>query len=200
MDEYISVIISVLSVYLFLNCLILVQKNLYSLYGGKTESLACGLRVGHENGVLFYFTPDSIAFQGIRAGQTITCQYHNKHWLVARTDNMPNWYVTSLGMKPRAITSTVSESLVYVGKFDTPAKWKRAKNDKYDPYSPATRYDLYKSSERKKRPYKVVPTPKVVVKDESITTDFSSDDWGVVNSTEFLFEAKYLAGNAWVIF
>ncbi|XP_053390345.1 uncharacterized protein LOC123562093 isoform X1 [Mercenaria mercenaria] len=165
----------------------------YSLYGGKAESLQCGLRLEHENGALYYFTPDVKIFSGIATGETLTCQYHNKYWMVTRTDNMPNWYVTSIGMKAKVIKSTESENLDYVGEFDTPAKWKRTKEDQYDPYSPATRYDLYKTSNPAKPSYKIVPTPMEETRNEDSVMSFIPEDWKVVQSTDFPFEANYLS-------
>ncbi|XP_045212514.2 uncharacterized protein LOC123563659 [Mercenaria mercenaria] len=165
----------------------------YSLYGSKSESLSCGLKVGHENGVLYYFTPDLINFPGIAPGKILSCLYHNKYFLSARSDMMPNWYVTSLGMKAKVLKSTESQSLDYVGKFDTPAKWKRAKEDLYDPYSPETRYDLYETTDTKERPHIVVPTPVNITKNEGSRITFSSTEWKIVESSDFRFEAEYLA-------
>jgi hexosaminidase len=167
----------------------------YSLYGARTEKLDCGLKVEHENGALYYFTPSNRTFMGINPGNTIVCNYLNTHWMVSRTDNMPNWYVTSLGMQPKTIQHTQGESLDYVGKFNTPEKWKREKTDQYDPFTPAVQYDMYKTSlDTVRQPYKIVPTPSNMKLDDSASFMFTSNDWVVLSSSEFGFEANYLAG------
>ena len=163
------------------------------MYGAKVESLSCGLRVGHENGVLYYFTPVDKGFSDIAAGDTLTCRYHNKYWMIARSDNMPNWYVTSLGMTAKVLKSTINENIDYFGKLDTPDKWKRTENDQYDPYTPATRYDLYKSSETREQNNKIVPTPFNTFTTSDVMS-FRSSEWKVLKSSDFQFEVGYLSG------
>ena len=154
--------------------------------------MSCGLRVEHEIGTLYYLTPEVTDFAGIAAGDTLTCRYHYRLWLVARFNNMPYWYVTSLGMTAKILKSTKDESINYVGKFDSPEKWKRAKDDQYDPYIPATRYDLYTSSQNRKQSYKIVPTPfKITTTNDVIY--FTSSDWKIMTSSPFQFEVEYLS-------
>ena len=66
---------------------------------------------------------------------------HVEYWNVARTDTMPNWYVSGDGLQPRTVLCTAGDKLEFVGKHDTKEKWKRYDFDLYDPYSPQTRYD-----------------------------------------------------------
>ena len=59
---------------------------------------------------------------------------------VARTDIMPNWYVTSPdGGDIRTIKHTEGETINHVGEFDTPEKWKRMEIDTFNPPTPEER-------------------------------------------------------------
>ncbi|KAH3869272.1 hypothetical protein DPMN_032435 [Dreissena polymorpha] len=151
----------------------------YTLYGAKPgEKLTCGMTVGHVNGILYYFEPTSgDAFPGIPSNGTLRCVYKNWRWIVSRTDNMPNWYVAADGMKAQKLASTVDEALTYVGPFDAPQKWKRAKEDKYDPYTPAVRYDVLDRGPSQKRPFKIIPTPVESTIDAGKTMKFDPLTW-----------------------
>ncbi|KAL4239994.1 hypothetical protein ACF0H5_000789 [Mactra antiquata] len=166
----------------------------YSLYGLREEVVQCGLQVRHVNGGLFYVTPDPKSFKPIPPGGKLTCTIYNKYWLVSRTDNMPNWYVTSFGMTPKVIGSTTGEDLSYVGAFRTQEQWRRTKDDKYDPYANWLRYDMYtKFDSPQRQPYKVVPTPLSVTSSTSSKMKFITANWKVVDSSDFPFEAKYIS-------
>ncbi|XP_052764645.1 uncharacterized protein LOC128206309 [Mya arenaria] len=165
----------------------------YSLYGAKDSELRCGLTVGHVNGGLFYIEPTPGSFPGIPAMQSLNpCTYNNKWWMVSRTDNMPNWFVTAPGMKAMKLKATESETLSYVGKFDTAAKWKRTREDRFDPYTAPERYDILRRNPSSKPVYRVVPTPMMSTfsKHETIHVDHL---FVVVESQEFKRESQFLA-------
>ncbi|WAQ95651.1 HEX-like protein [Mya arenaria] len=148
---------------------------------------------GHVNGGLFYIEPTPGSFPGIPAMQSLNpCTYNNKWWMVSRTDNMPNWFVTAPGMKAMKLKATESETLSYVGKFDTAAKWKRTREDRFDPYTAPERYDILRRNPSSKPVYRVVPTPMMSTfsKHETIHVDHL---FVVVESQEFKRESQFLA-------
>ena len=169
--------------------------HFFSLYGAKLETLACGLKIGHVNGGLFYFEPVPGVFKEIKAGQELVCLYKNHNWLVSRTDNFPNWYVAAPGLTSKNISNTVDQDLTYVKRFDTSAKWKRTKEDKYDPYTTAERFDIFKRGPSSRRNFKVVPTPKATTIEQDNAIQFVPREWAVTDSQDFKWECQWLAGN-----
>lgn len=166
----------------------------FSVYGAlANQDLTCGLHVGHTNIALYYFTP-SKSFSGIRSGQTFSCIYYNKLWTASRSDHMPNWYVTSLGMKPKIIESTQDEDISFVGDFNKPEKWKRAQEDQYNPYTPYMRYLKHERKNATYRQFRVVPNLFEVIEDPTSILEYDSIKWKVLQSNDFEFESSYLAG------
>ena len=54
---------------------------------------------------------------------------------------MPNWYVTTTdGSVKRPIAHTVGKELKHAGEFDSEEKWKRMKNDTFNPPTAQERY------------------------------------------------------------
>ncbi|XP_052788332.1 uncharacterized protein LOC128223112 [Mya arenaria] len=165
----------------------------YSLYGAKAEELSCGLTIGHVNGGLYYIEPTSDNFPGIPAGHSLDpCINKNRLWMVSRTDNLPNWFVTSPGMTPMKLKATEGEMLNYVGKFDTAAKWKRERDDRFDPYTAPERYDIFRRDSSTKPVYRVVPTPKAASISQHETAQID-DSFVVLESQEFRIESQFLA-------
>ncbi|WAR15559.1 HEX-like protein [Mya arenaria] len=115
-----------------------------------------------------------------------------KYWMVSRTDNMPNWYVSAEGMKAKVLKSTVGESLSYVGKFDTSMKWKRSKQDRYNPYTPLERFTLLQRGSSSNNPNKLIPTPKKVLSG-NISMAFDDIEWKIVRNRLFSKEVKFIA-------
>lgn len=166
----------------------------YSMYGARPEPLTCNFTLGHVNGVLYYFEMSNNSHLEISPNATIECTYYNKFWTVSRSDHMPNWYVAATGMTAKVLKSTTDDSVTYVGLFDTPEKWKRNSTDKYDPYIPEVRYDIFQRGEPTIPRYQIIPTPLSMTVDTSKTTQFDAASWVVLNSSTCSFEAKYLAG------
>ena len=98
-------------------------------------------------------------------------------------------------MDAKNIEQTVGESLAYVKPFDTPAKWKRQENDKFNPYSAEERYNMYSNinTDVDLKGGTVIPTPFNVTKEENAVLKYDGD-WRVVNTADFQFEAEFLAG------
>lgn len=94
----------------------------------------------HINGCLHKFQPTA-NFPDLSPDNSVNIDVTAKHWVAARTDIMPNWYVSAPGLKPKAIASTVGESLDFVEPFLTKEQWKRFPGDTYDPYTAKKRYD-----------------------------------------------------------
>jgi hexosaminidase len=94
----------------------------------------------HINGCLHKFQP-TVDFADLSPGTSLDIGVTAQWWVVARTDIMPNWYVSAPGLKAKIIASTVGESLSFVDPFTTKEQWKRFPGDTYDPYSAKKRYD-----------------------------------------------------------
>ncbi|KAL4239992.1 hypothetical protein ACF0H5_000788 [Mactra antiquata] len=165
-----------------------------SLYGKRDEELHCGLRNHHALGGLYYLTPNGDKFKTFKAGETLVCIIHNRYSLAARSDYMPNWYVTSNDAEPKTVVSTMGEGINYVEDFDSYLRWKHGKTDQYKPYSPEERYDMYKMYDSPKyNPYKIVPTPWSVTSNRRVVMTFNIEEWMIVYSDAFKFESTYLA-------
>ncbi|KAL3885016.1 hypothetical protein ACJMK2_025115 [Sinanodonta woodiana] len=155
----------------------------------------CGLSVSFVAETLYYIAPVNGIFKGLEPGESIKCIIEAKDWNVARTDVMPNWYVTDEDMVPKVINSTADEGLGFVGKYDTPQKWKRYKNDRYDPYTLKVRYALNSDiRDVGKGVSLVIPTPySSKQSDTGGYISFKSADWKIYSESGFENEAKYLS-------
>lgn len=113
--------------------------------------------------------------------------------MVAKTDNMPNWYVVNENLIPRTLTVSINENLSFSGKFDNSNKWKRTKYDKYNPFNSKNRYDNYINNENIKSKL-IIPT---VHKMKTLNGELSLENpsWFILNKhAEFSNEADYLSG------
>lgn len=116
---------------------------------------------------------------------------------VARTDAMPNWYISGMGStKAKTIKSTAGESLDYVADFTTKAQWKRSAGDKYDPYTPEQRYDMFSLKHGNKVQRKIVPRPSLTNLSPVETVYLNKDDWVIVaDDAKTLKESVHLKSN-----
>ncbi|KAK3609931.1 hypothetical protein CHS0354_011761 [Potamilus streckersoni] len=155
----------------------------------------CGLSIHFVEGTLYYLAPVNGIFKGLKPGESIRCIIRAKDWNVARTDVMPNWYVTDEDMVPKVINSTADEELGFVGKYDTLQKWRRYKNDRYDPYTLKVRYALNADiRDIGKEGSLVIPTPySIKQSDTEGYISFKSSDWKIYSDSAFENEANYLA-------
>ena len=112
------------------------------------------MRIFYINGCLYNFEPTE-NFENIEQNKKLKFQFEVKYFAVARTDIMPNWFITGKGLQAKAIISTAGEHLTFVGPFDTKAKWKRYINDQYNPFTPGQRYDINDVKDLSRAPLKV---------------------------------------------
>lgn len=155
----------------------------------RTEAL----RFQHINGCVHKFYPTD-DFINLDPDSTLTVKIVADHWVVARTDVMPNWYVTSPGYKAKTIESTKGEGLSFVEPFLTKEQWKRYTSDRYDPYTAEVRYDTVEidSVEEKEVPI-LIPQPVSIEgldKESRITID---KEWKVYADSAVKKEAEALA-------
>ncbi|XP_055958409.1 beta-hexosaminidase isoform X2 [Patella vulgata] len=159
------------------------------------------VKLSHLQGCMFKLEPVR-GFRVIRPGETRKIRFVSENFSVAKSDVIPNWYLSSNGLESRVLVSTTGESLDFVGEFDTPNKWKRYDwkdeksegHDLYDPFTPRTRYAMNADVEDKGRPGKlVIPTPVQIAVDTSMTLNLETRDWQVVAPPVFLNEAEFLA-------
>lgn len=172
----------------------LAQWFISSLHDVKLEELSCGLSVGLEEDGLYYFTPTQSSFQGLMKGHSYYCVFHIKQSVVARSDFFPNWYIGSLGMKPKVIRSTEGETLSFVADFDDQMQWKRSSDDQYDPWTAEERYSMYLRDSASMPPFSVIPTPKNMTVNKEKTILFLKDKWVIVDFETFQFAVEFLVG------
>ncbi|CAD5124071.1 DgyrCDS12374 [Dimorphilus gyrociliatus] len=149
------------------------------------------LELDHIDGSLYLIKQKNINYI-LQSNSQISLKFKPRLWLVARTDNMPNWYVVNENLLPRTIHSTINEDLTFTGPFDKPEKWKRSTQDKYDPFNAAKRFDNYIDNKGTKGKI-VIPTPyqHKILEGE---INLENDEWVIVNThNEFQNEANYLS-------
>lgn len=133
----------------------------------------------------------------IPPGQSLSCLIAGKSWQVSRTDSMPNWFVAAEGMDPVVIDNTVSEDLSYVSRFDTSNKWKRYPDDQYNPYSPPTRFGIFKDIADRGRAVKpVIPSPKNLKMNPNrqVRIGGQNNRWFILRNGRFQAAGKDLTG------
>lgn len=115
--------------------------NLQSKKPNESESIfSFGFSLYHINGCLHKFEPTE-DFQSIEVNKEMKFEFLAQFWEVAITDVMPNWYIAAKGLEARVIQSTHGGNLSFVGPFDSKEKWKRSKDDLYNPYTTEQRYE-----------------------------------------------------------
>ena len=155
----------------------------------------CGLKLSHLGGNLYRFEPAGGLFNGLLPGANLTCTLQVQGFQVARTDSMPNWFVTGMNLIPKTIQSTVGEEIQYVSEFSQARQYLRRKDDKFQPYSVAQRYDMFSSTKGSVNPVSnIIPTPLEVTVDQLRAMDFSTNTWAIVRSASFKQELVYLSG------
>jgi hexosaminidase len=129
-------------------------------------------------------------FQALSFGKNLSFDFDSQYFSVARTDVMANWYIASEGLKAVNVKMTSGEDLKFVGKFDTKEKWKRTKDDRYNPFTPAERLKQIEVETKKPEPGSIIPTPVEMKAESGKYVNIS--DWVIVTSAEYENEAKYL--------
>ena len=102
---------------------------------------------------------------------------------------MPNWYVAAEGFQALNVKNTAGENLNFVGAFDTKEKWKRTKDDKYNPFTPKMRFEQIKVEKKRPTPGSIIPSPVEIKVEYRKYVNVS--DWTIATE-EFEKEAMYL--------
>ena len=174
----------------------LVEPSSYPYFNGFYIH-SCDLKIYHVQGSLYKFTPAGDYFSAIQPGEYRTCVMKVDGFQVAKTDSMPNWYVTGNDVVPRIITNTQGEDLTYVGDLTEEHQYKRRKDDPSSPLSAVDRYAMHGSfKEQEKDVPSVIPTPLIMKMDNSKTISWNTETWRIVDNKNFTEEIKYLAGKA----
>ena len=156
---------------------------------------SCGLKVYHVTGMLYKFVPSGDYYSPVMPGEVKICVLKVAGFQVARTDSMPNWYVTGNNLVPKIISNTQGESLRYVSDFKSPRQYKRRKDDPYSPLTASDRYHLYATSKGVDvEAHPVIPQPLEIKQLKDKTIEWNTQIWRIVNNEFFKEGIKYLAG------
>ena len=163
-----------------------------------------GILFTHLNGGMFKLSPLK-SFKRLKKGEKVEIKFKAQYYSIARTDFLPNWYMTYPKLEPVVIQSTTGEELSFVDKFDRPEAWKRfdytlsegsRRFDYYNPFTVQERFERNKCSNIKGMDMKksVIPTPLHMKLEEGIVS-IKADDWIIVADNSCAEKAQYLAGN-----
>ena len=162
-----------------------------------------GVKFRHINGCLFTIEPIK-SFKPLCKNDSLEILFKAQYYSVARSDLMPNWYITTENLKPKVVKSTSHHDLQYVQPFDDDSKWKRfsyqlesgtMRRDKYDPWTPQERFAKNKIEDMKKPGKDVIPTPYEMVIDKDKTVDLATGNWVILSERDVSNEAKILKGD-----
>ena len=162
----------------------------------ETKLEKFGIKWSHINGDLFHLEPMD-SFQVLPPGGSITLPLVGSHWMIARSDMLPNWYIVAPDAQPRILKCTAGESIKFLGSFDTPAQWKRVAEDTYNPFTVTQRYAHNFVPWQKVGP-RVIPTPL----NSDLTAasmSINKDDWVIVADKDAMDEARFLNGKTSLI-
>lgn len=150
-----------------------------------------GVKFCHINGCLFTLEPLR-SFKTLQKNDSLEITFTAEYYSVARSDLMPNWYITCKDLVPRIIQSTQGEDLNYILPFDTPDSWKRHRWDKYDPFTPGVRYEKNYVEDLGKAGCVVTPTPYGLTELSDGFLDLTKQSWCIVATEELIQEAEFL--------
>jgi hexosaminidase len=151
-----------------------------------------GIRISHINGGLFCLEPTD-AFEPLTPGKELVMSLLSAYYTIGRYDMMPNWYVVAKNAQPRILECTRDEALTYVGPFDNPNKWKRQKEDTFNPYTMEQRYDLNVVEDLGKVGHAVLPTPVSISVSEADKMTLNPKEWVIVSEHGLKYEANLLS-------
>ncbi|CAE1315408.1 HEXA_B [Acanthosepion pharaonis] len=164
-----------------------------------------GVKFSQIAGCLFKLEPVD-NFKTLNQNDSLRIVFLAQYYSVAKTDVLPNWYMTFPNLRPHIIKCTANEELSFVAQFENASQWKRydyemsdgkRRYDVYDPFTPEVRFERNKSSydteEEKSTPKQVIPTPLYLEVKEERTVNLKNGNW-VIHSHEALSkEAEFLA-------
>ena len=154
---------------------------------------ASGLWAEHISGCLHRLTPTDL-FRELSPSKRLDAYFNASDWMVARTDSMPNWYVTVPGARPVAVTSTAGESLDFVEPFSRPEQRLRTVEDQFRAFTPEQRYARQRAGPAGAAPAPgLVPTP-VEVKLDPTQLVIVDKKWVIVAEQPVIREANLLSG------
>ncbi|XP_033725091.1 beta-hexosaminidase-like [Pecten maximus] len=152
------------------------------------------LRLFHVQGSLYRLVPEAELFHGWTAGDKITLHLEAKAFLISRSDFFPNWYVTAPNITPLLIQSAADDNLTFVQAFDAPRKWKRRKNDQYNPFTAEDRFNRNLVIRDLGHPGShIIPTPVQVSFDPIKKVQIDTKTWKIFHNLKFSEEVSYLA-------
>ncbi|XP_029635231.1 N,N'-diacetylchitobiase [Octopus sinensis] len=163
-----------------------------------------GVKFSHVNGSLFKLEPLE-SFKTLTNNDSVKIIFLAQYYSVAKTDVLPNWYMTYPDLIPRIIKCTADEDLNFVGQFNKPSQWKRydyeladgkRRYDIYDPFTPKVRFErnlsAYSSNEEIKP---VIPTPLQMVCSKTKCIYLREGNWVIYTKDLTLSkDAEYLSG------
>ena len=148
-----------------------------------------GMKFVHITGSLFKLEPLK-GFQTLSAGESLSFDFGAQFYSVAKTDVMPNWYIAAEGFEAMNVKNTSGEDLNFVGRFDMKQKWKRTKDDRYNPFTPAKRFEQINVENKRPSPGSIIPSPvEIKVVNEQYV---NVSNWTIVTAAEYEKEAMYL--------
>lgn len=163
-----------------------------------------GVKFSHVNGSLFKLEPLE-SFKTLNNNDSVKIIFLAQYYSVAKTDVLPNWYMTYPDLIPRIIKCTADEDLNFVGQFNKPSQWKRydyeladgkRRYDIYDPFTPEVRFErnlsAYNSNEEIKP---IIPTPLQMVCSKTKCIYLREGNWVIYTKDLNLSkDAEYLSG------
>lgn len=168
--------------------------------------------IQHINGDLWVLTPTD-SFPSLPPGNTLTVAFTAGNWQVAKTDIMPNWYLSFDHNNQTAtalITSTSnhlsgqvptppSKELPFVTDFDTPQQWKRYDSpaffDHYNPFTAQDRYQRNQDLTVLTAVQGVVPTPaSLTIDNDSV---WINNDWSIIIDDDAYQPTADLLADQW---
>ena len=155
-----------------------------------------GMRFTHVNGGLYRMQPTGDFGRRLAAGRELRMRLLFGAWSVARSDVLPNWYVTADLLTPRTIRSTAGDDAEFVGAFLTSQQWKRFPGDVYNPFTPRERFRINSDVRDLGRAiHPILPTPFQMTVFENETLPLATCCWTIVMSDAlFQNEALFLRG------
>ncbi|GAB1600901.1 uncharacterized protein LOC115210690 [Argonauta hians] len=166
-----------------------------------------GVKFSHVNGSLFKLEPLE-SFKTLSIDNSIKIIFVAQYYSVAKTDVLPNWYMTYADLIPRIIKCTADEDLNFVGQFNKPSQWKRydyelldgkRRFDIYDPFTPKVRFErnlsAYDSKNWQEDIKPIIPTPLQMVYNQTKGVHLREGNWVIYTKDVNLSkEAEYLSG------
>ncbi|CAH3143871.1 unnamed protein product [Pocillopora meandrina] len=173
---------------IYFSCLRILSNRADPLVMSRKE-----ISVSHVNGYLQVIKPTKTFLDLVPSGKK-KLDLTAFGSIVAKTDVMPNWYITAPGLQPRIIKSTKGESLKFVGSFDSALKWKRSELDNFNPFTPEKRFDMNNVVDLKGPGKLILPTPVVLKNGSSFKMmDLKDGKWMVISQKGLEDEGQYLS-------